>query len=73
MTTDQLVLQEVQRLSPTLQQRVLAFARALASPLPPGTSPDTLMQFAGTIPLEDLAAMEAAIEEDSGKVDPNDW
>lgn len=46
-----------------MQQRVLAFTRALAQTAPQGVPGRKLLRFAGTIPLEDVQLMQEAIEQ----------
>lgn len=55
------------------QKRVLDFARALAASHPQGVPGKTLLQFSGTISLEDLQLMSQAIEEGCEKIDSNEW
>jgi hypothetical protein len=76
MTTISLTQQiadEVAKLPPQDQERVLAFAQALGSTQPQGVPGATWSQFAGSISKEDLDLMEKAIEEECERVDPNEW
>ena len=57
-------------LDPDRQGEVLEFIKGLARPLPPGTPPDALLKFAGSIPDDVLDDMEKAIEEACEQVDP---
>lgn len=54
------------------QREVLAFARSLKSQ-PTGVSGSSLVKFAGNIPATDLTQMQAAIEEDCERIDPDEW
>lgn len=56
-----------------MQQRVLAFTRALAQTAPQGVPGRKLLRFAGTIPLEDVQLMREAIEQGCEQVDTNEW
>jgi hypothetical protein len=67
------VLDQLQTLPPEHQRRVLDFARALGVASSAGVPGKTLMEFAGTIPINDLKRMSQAIEEGCEQVDPNGW
>lgn len=54
------------------QREVLAFARSLKS-RSTGVSGSSLLDFAGSIPAADLVQMQAAIEEDCERIDPDEW
>jgi hypothetical protein len=55
---------------PTAQQRrMLDFARTLATTPSRGARGSSLQAFAGTIPAEDLAQMQKAIEADCEQID----
>ena len=58
-----------------LEQRrqVVEFARALVTARVRGVPGQTLLQFAGTIDAEDLAAMTQAIEEGCEQVQSDEW
>lgn len=77
MTVVEQITRAVEHLSPTQQQTVLSFARALqpapGNTLPAGAQLKDLLQFAGSIPGEDLRQMERAIEEGCEQVNPNAW
>jgi hypothetical protein len=61
-------------LLPIAQQRqVLDFARILSLTQPQGAKGSTLLSFAGAIPTEELAQMQAAIEADCEQVDVHGW
>jgi hypothetical protein len=67
----------VRQLTPAQQQAVLSFARALqptpTSALPPGARLSDLLQFAGSIPSEELKQMERAIEDGCERVNADAW
>jgi hypothetical protein len=55
------------------QRQVLDFARILSITQPKGVRGDSLLSFAGTIPSEELAQMQAAIEADCEQIDIHGW
>ncbi len=69
------IIEQVRALSPEQQQRLLEFARLLASAPPtmappiPGAPGSALLHFAGTIPAEELQQMTRALEEQCERVD----
>ena len=67
------ILEQVRALLPEEQQRVLEFARALATSRPRGVAGKDLLRFAGTIPKDDLKMMSVAIEEGCEQVNANEW
>ena len=67
------IISQVGRLDYEHQRRVLDFARALAITGPKGVPGKQLLVFAGKIPVDDLKAMEQAIEESCEQVDRNEW
>lgn len=67
------IINRVGRLDYEQQRRVLEFANALAITSPKGVPGKQLLSFAGTIPADDLKAMEQAIEEGCERVDLNEW
>lgn len=67
------VVTQLERLPLEQQRQVLDFARALAEAKPRGVPGSALLQFAGAIPLDDLAAMARAIEGDCERIDPDEW
>jgi len=73
------IMEQVKMLSSEQQERLLEFARLLASspraeaPPLPGTPGSNLLHFAGTIPSEELKQMTGAIEEQCERVDPAEW
>jgi hypothetical protein len=69
---EKLLRKELERLSEPQQERVVEFARSLAT-LPPGAPGASLLRFAGAISPEDAAAMKRAIEAECERIDPNGW
>ena len=67
------VIEQLQTLPYELQWRVLEFTRALAVSIPHGIPGRQLLEFAGTIPSDDLQLMRQAIEEGCEQVDTNEW
>ncbi len=65
------IIEQVERLDPPHQRKVLDFARRLNEPA--GTPGKNLLRFAGCIDPADLEAMSRAIEEGCEKIDPNAW
>ena len=67
------LLDQISQMGAEQQQRVLDFARSLATPEPTGVHGKDLLQFAGTIDADDLRLMAEAIQEDCERVDLNEW
>ena len=67
------VIEQLQTLPIEMQQRVLAFTRALAQTAPQGVPGRKLLRFAGAIPLEDVRLMQEAIEQGCEQVDTYEW
>ena len=67
------IIDQVRQLDYEQQKRVLDFARALAITGPKGVSGKQLLSFAGSIPSDDLKAIERAIEAGCEKADLNEW
>jgi hypothetical protein len=68
------ILEELHRLKPEQQQKVLEFARELTgSKTPKGVPSSSLLKFGGLIPKEDLDEMMKAIEEDCERIDYDEW
>jgi hypothetical protein len=65
--------QQLNRLAPDQQRRVLEFARTLAAPTIPGVSGEVTARFAGAIPEDDLAIISRAIEKGCERVDSGEW
>lgn len=65
------IIEQVDRLDPPHQRKVLDFARRLSEPT--GTPGRNLMRFAGCIDSVDLEAMSHAIQEGCEKIEPNAW
>lgn len=72
-TLEQELHRHLHDLPPTQQRQVVDFARSLSLARPQGVAGSSLLEFAGTIPLEDLTQMQAAIEADCEQVDPDEW
>jgi hypothetical protein len=71
-----IVTQVVERLNDLpdeLQRRVLEYVQALEATTVRDVPGSQLLQFAGTIPLEDLQVMAAAIEAGCEQIDSNEW
>ena len=66
------IVNEFAKLTPAQQAEVMSFIRALKGS-PKGTPGRNLLPYAGSIPAEDLAAMEAAIKEGCEQVDQDGW
>jgi hypothetical protein len=56
----------------SLQKQVLEFAKTLTDSTVQGVPGSQLLRFAGTIPLDDIALMREAIEQDCEQVDANE-
>jgi len=67
------VVEQMNRLPPKLQRRVLKYVHSLNEPSSRGVMGKKLLKFSGTIAADDLAAMKRAIEADCEQVNPNDW
>ena len=67
------LINQVVKLPPELQKKVLDFAQTLATTVPKGVKGANLVRFEGTIPDEDLQLISRAIEEGCEKVDINEW
>lgn len=67
------VIEQLKDLPQELQWRVLEFTRALAVSTPHGVAGTHYLQFAGTIPLDDLKVMQQAIKQGCEQVDTNEW
>lgn len=67
------VVEQLKDLPQELQWRVLEFTRTLAFSTPHGIAGVQYLQFAGTIPLDDIRTMREAIERGCEQVDSNEW
>jgi hypothetical protein len=65
------LLDQIDKLPPYQQRRVLEFARSLAKP--EGKSGAELLRFGGAIDPVDLDAMASAIEEGCEHVNSDEW
>ena len=67
------LIEQLKDLPQKLQWRVLEFTRALVISTPRGVAGAQYLQFAGTIPLDDIKIMRQAIEQGCEQVDANEW
>ena len=67
------LLREMEQLSPSLQRRVLDYARAMVESTPQGTPGHELLEFAGIMTPAEADEFLRVIEEGCERVDPNDW
>jgi hypothetical protein len=67
------VVEQLRDLPYELQWRVLEFTRALAVSVPHGVPGQQLLEFAGSIPPDDLQVMRQAIQDGCEQVDANEW
>jgi hypothetical protein len=67
------ILEQVKALPDSLQNQVLSFARALRLITQQGIPGKSYLQFAGSIPTEDIEEIRRAIETDCEQIDPNEW
>ncbi len=67
------VVKQLKSLPEDKQRRVLEFAQSLGDVSPEGIPGDRLLQFAGSIPSDELRLMSEAIENGCEQVDPNEW
>lgn len=67
------VIEQLKDLPQELQWRVLEFTRSLGTSTLQGVAGMQLLQFAGTIPLEDTKSMSQAIEQGCEQIDTHEW
>jgi len=67
------IVKKLGKLPNNLQRQVLTYVEALQIPATRVVSGQQLLQFAGTIPKEDLTIMQEAIEKGCEHVDINEW
>ncbi len=67
------VVEQLSRMPQSLQKQVLEFAKTLTDSTVQGVPGSQLLRLAGTIPLDDIALMREAIEQDCEQVDANEW
>jgi hypothetical protein len=67
------LLERMDKLSPTMQKRVVEYAQSLDEPSPQGTSGAELLKLAGTMTPEEAKEFLQAIEEDCERIDPHEW
>lgn len=65
--------QQLEHLPFGQQRQVLDFARSLASSRARGVEGQKLLQFAGTIEMDDLKVIAQAITEDCEQVNSHEW
>jgi hypothetical protein len=70
-TIERQLFDELHKLAPSQQARVLDYARSLT--LPKGTKGKDLLAFSNTIEPSDLEQMSKAIEEGCEHVNLNEW
>lgn len=76
MTTpslEQKILSYVQQLAPAQQSQVLAFVQHLATTATKGTPGAELLRFAGTIDLQSLHELQAAVDSDCEDIRSDEW
>jgi hypothetical protein len=67
------ILDQLDKLPPEQQLKVLDFARSLSKANPVGKPGKELLTFAGIIDAEDIKAMSQAIEDGCEQVNINEW
>lgn len=73
MTIAQQILQTVESMDDARQRRVLDFARSISEPPSRAERQAAIAALMGSIPAEDLRAMQAAIEAECERVDEDGW
>ena len=67
------IVHVTQYLSPILQKQVLVYVQNLKEGHTPGSGGIGLLDFAGSIPAEELKIMGEATEKDSARIDLDEW
>ena len=67
------IVKKIKSLPDNLQRQVLIFVDALHTSSMRGTPGRQLLEFAGTIPLDDLEIMKQTIEAGTEQVDESEW
>lgn len=67
------ILDQLDKLPPEQQRKVLDFARSLSKTNPAGKAGKELLSFAGIMDAEDIKMMSQAIEEGCEQVNINEW
>lgn len=67
------VVKYLQTMPDNLQEKVLQFTQQLKDSSQTGVSGKSLLQFANSIPPEDLQLMQEAISAECEKIDINEW
>ncbi len=70
---EQELREHLEQLPPEQQQRVLDCARGLVRGRNPRGSGAALVEFAGSIPADDLTKIAQAVEEGCEQVNPDEW
>lgn len=71
--TELKIIQAIHQLTELQKLRLLDFIEAFLQINQPPKPTQSLLKFAGSIPLEDVFLMESAIQEDCNKIDHNEW
>lgn len=66
------IIEQLNTLPDEQQQRLLDFARSLASS-PEGIAGSQLLRFAGAIDADDVCLISEAVEEGCEGIDPHEW
>jgi hypothetical protein len=67
------VIEQMDILPEDLQRKVLSFAQSLQMRAQRGVPGKDLLEFAGTIPLDDLELMQQAVEGECEQVNLDEW
>ena len=67
------LLERMDKLSPTMQKRVVEYVQSLAESSPQGTSGAEFLKLAGTMTPEEAKEFLQAIEEDCERIDSDEW
>ena len=72
MTIELKILSTVRQLSDIQKAKLLEFIEAMMTK-DTLSSPQHILQFAGSIPKDDLQEMQEVIEQDCSKIDTDEW
>jgi len=67
------LLEQMRKLSPPMQQRVLGYAHSLAESISPAFPGSDLLEFAGIMTPEEAKEFLQSIDEDCERIDTDDW
>ena len=67
------ILEQIKTMPENLQYQVLTFVKSLRTGAQHGVPGKALLQFAGSIPAQDIAEMRQAIETGCEQVDMDEW